>query len=264
MSEITETPVEQVPATTIVDSSIPGKLITRNEFGLVNNGSVKYVYTPEGLIDWRAMINPKHIVVNKFNFEKKGKPVPESLTGLDDRDLLILLAGMKELAQVRGFRSVRYSISTPTPGYVVAACTITWIGNFETENREIEFTSIGDAHPENTNKFGRNFLAAIAENRAFVRSVRNFLKINILAQDEVDKENPLSSDSGTVDPALESMIQVMDAHGINFEKIKATLIKEQYPDAANLKTLSDIPPTKRFELVGRIKDKAKAKKEAKT
>lgn len=257
-----EIPVEK-PAEVVVDTSIPPKLITRNEHGLINTGAVKYVYTPEGLIDWRAMINPKHLAINKFNFERKGKPIPESMTGLDDRDLLILLPGIKELAQMRGFSSVVYNISSPHPHYVVASCTISWIPNFETEGRVVSFTAIGDASPDNTNSFGKSFLGPIAENRAFVRSVRNFLKVNIVSQEELNTQNPLASDSQTIDPALESMIQVMDANKVTFEMIKATLMKENYPDADKLENLSQIPPTKRFELVGRIKDRAKKKTETK-
>ena len=262
MSDKTEKPSEQVAAEVVIDTSIPPKLITRNEHGLINNGSVKYAYTPEGLIDWRAMINPKHLAINKYNFERRGKPIPESLTGLDDRDLLILLPGIKELAQIRGFHSVGYTITSPHPSYVVSSCAITWIGNFETDNRSVTFSAIGDASPENTNSFGKNYLGPIAENRAFVRAVRNFLKINIVSQEEINTNNPMASDSRTIDPALESMIQVMDANGVTFEKIKATLIKENYPDADKLENLSQIPPTKRFELVGRIKDKAKNKTKA--
>jgi hypothetical protein len=240
-------------------SAIPPNKITRNECGLIDNGLVNYQYTSEGLVDWRSMIDPKHLAINKYNFERRGKPVPDSVTGLDDRDLLILLIGLKNLAQTRGFSDVSYSVVSPSQNYVIASCKITWIPNFETEGREVSFSAIGDASPENTNSFGKNYLGPIAENRAFVRAVRNFLKINIVSQEEINTNNPMASDSRTIDPALESMIQVMDANGVTFEKIKATLIKENYPDADKLENLSQIPPTKRFELVGRIKDKAKQK-----
>src|SRR5882724_3270872 len=181
MSDTTEKAFE------VIDTSIPPKLITRNSHGLINNGNVKYAYTPEGLIDWRTMINPKHLAINKFNFEKKGRPIPESVSGLDDRDLLILLPGIKELAQIRGYESVTYSIVSPTSNYVIVSCKISWIPNFETEGREVSFSAIGDASPDNTNNFGKNYLGPIAENRAFVRSVRNFLKINIVSQEEINQ-----------------------------------------------------------------------------
>ena len=55
------------------NSFIPKISFKRNEFGLIDNGSVIYHSTPEGFIDWRKMINPKHLVPNKQNFEKFGK-----------------------------------------------------------------------------------------------------------------------------------------------------------------------------------------------
>ena len=244
-----------------IKSSIPPYKITRNEFGLINNGLVNYKYNPDGTVDWRGMIEPEFLVPNKFNFEKKGRPIPESTSGLDDRDLLILLMGCKKLAQTRGYKSVEYSIISPTPNYVIASCKITWIPNYETEGREVDFSAIGDASVDNTTNFGRNYLGPIAENRAFVRAVRNFLKINIVSQEEVG--NPMGSDSKTVDPAIESMKKVMDTHNVTFEKIKATLLKENFPDADKLENLSQIPPDKRFELVGRIIAKAKGKPEKK-
>lgn len=255
-----ETPVEK-PAQ---ETATPKDIIHRNKYGLIENNLIRYQYTPEGLINWRAMINPVHLAINKGNFERRNKPVPDSMTGLDDRDLLILLPGIKELAQIRGFNSVVYNIVSPHPNYVVASCTISWVPNFETEFRVVTFSAIGDASPDNTNKFGKFYLGPIAENRAFVRAVRNFLKINIVSQEEINTSNPLASDSQTQDPALESMIQVMDAHGVTFEKIKETLVKEQFPNAEKLKELSEIPPAKRFELIGRIKKRAEEKKPKKT
>jgi len=255
MSEEAKTP--ETP-TIPVDSAIPPKLITRNEHGLINNGSVNYIYTPEGMIDWRAMINPKHLAINKFNFERKGRPLPDSVVGLDDRDLLILLPGIKELAQIRGYQCVSYNVTSPSKEYVVAVCTITYIPNFETEGRFVTFSAIGDASPENTNSFGRNYLAAIAENRAFVRAVRNFLKINIVSQEEVN-QNPMGSNSQTVDPNVETMINTMAKYGVTFEKVKEILVKENYPDAAKLNSVSEINSDKLFELIGRMHKKAKAK-----
>ena len=75
--------------------------------------------------------------------------------------------------------NVRYEVTSPSPAYVVATCSIDWIPNYETEDRAVTFSAIGDASPHNTQSFAKFFLGPIAENRAFVRCVRNFLKINI-------------------------------------------------------------------------------------
>lgn len=237
-------------------SFVPKVLFSRNEYGLINNNAVKYSYTLEGAIDWRKMINPKHLVPNKQNFEKFGKPIPKSIEGLEDKDLLILLAGIKELAQIRGFSSVEYDINSPAGDYIAAVCKITWIPNFETEGRCVTFSAIGDASPFNTTSFGKNFLGPIAENRAFVRCVRNFLKINITGQDEMA---PSPSEQIIEDTSSNILEELMKKHGLTFQKIKDKLIEEKFDKADSLESISDIPKFKQFELIERIKKKVNKK-----
>jgi hypothetical protein len=238
------------------NSSIPKSFVIRNEYGLINNESIKYQYTPEGLVDWRRMINPKHLVPNKQNFEKFGKPIPKSIEGLEDKDLLILLAGIKELAQIRGFQSVEYQINSPAGDYIAAVCRITWIPNFETENKIVTFSAIGDASPFNTTSFGKNFLGPMAENRAFVRCVRNFLKINITGQDEMA---PSASEQVVEDTSSNVLEELMKKHGVTFQKVKEKLIEEKFDKADSFESVSDIPKFKQFELIERIKKKVNKK-----
>lgn len=238
------------------DSSIPKSVITRNKYGLIDNGSVKYIYTPEGSIDWRKMINSKYLVPNKQNFEKFGRPVPKSIEGLEDRDLLILLAGIKELAQIRGFNSVEYQIETPAADYIAASCKISWIPNFETEGREVTFSAIGDASPFNTTSFAKVFLGPTAENRAFVRCVRNFLKISICSQEEM---SPAPSDQVVEDTSSSVLEELMKKHGITFQKVKEKLVEEKFDKAESFESASDIPKFKQFELIERIKKKVAKK-----
>jgi hypothetical protein len=238
------------------NTSIPNNFFTRNEYGLINNGLVKYHYTSEGFVDWRKMINTKHLVPNKQNFEKFGKPVPKNIEGLEDKDLLILLAGIKELAQIRGFQSVEYQVVSPAGDYIAAVCKITWHPNYETENKVVSFSAIGDASPFNTTSFGKNFLGPIAENRAFIRCVRNFLKINITGQDEMA---PSTSEQIVEDTSSSILEELMRKHGITFQKIKDKLIEEKFDNASNLENVSDIPKFKQFELIERIKKKVNKK-----
>lgn len=238
------------------NSFIPKNIISRNEHGLINNNVVKYLYTPEGFIDWRKMINPKHLVPNKQNFEKFGKQIPKTIEGLEDKDLLILLAGIKELAQIRGFSSVEYEIASPAGDYIAVICKITWLPNFETENRPVVFSAIGDASPFNTTSFGKNFLGPIAENRAFVRCVRNFLKINITGQDEMA---PSPSEQVIEDTSSNVLEELMKKHGVTFQKVKEKLIEEKFDKAESFESTSDIPRFKQFELIERIKKKANKK-----
>ena len=229
------------------------KKIDRNKDGLING--VDYLFTEDGLIDWRKMVKPEHLVPNKDRTSET------DVTKLKDYQLIILLGGIKELAQIRGFTDVRYEVVTPHHEYVAATCSITWIPNYETEGREVTFSAIGDASPRNTNSFASNFLGPIAENRAFVRCVRNFLKINIVGKEELggadapptaNNNSSVTTSDTSMDPR--SMLQsVMNEKGVPFEKIKAKLVAEQFDNAEGLASLQDIPKLKAFELIERLK-----------
>ena len=229
------------------------KKIDRNKDGLING--VDYLFTEDGLIDWRKMVKPEHLVPNKDRTSET------DVTKLKDYQLIILLGGSKELAQIRGFTDVRYEVVTPHHEYVAATCSITWIPNYETEGREVTFSAIGDASPRNTNSFASNFLGPIAENRAFVRCVRNFLKINIVGKEELggadapptaNNNSSVTTSDTSMDPR--SMLQsVMNEKGVPFEKIKAKLVAEQFDNAEGLASLQDIPKLKAFELIERLK-----------
>ena len=159
--------------------------ITRGPDGLIENK--EYKFTPDGFVDWRAMINPQFLYPNKDYFEIRKQPVPTSIEGLDDKQLLIMLGGIKELARLRGFKSVRCSIKHESPNYVTAICSIEWMGNYETSGEAVLFEDVANATEANTDNFCLKFLETIACNRAFVRCVRNFLNIHIVGADEIDK-----------------------------------------------------------------------------
>ena len=161
------------------------KQIKRDDDGLIKG--LDYALTEDGLIDWRKMVKHEFLVANRDRTSES------DVSKLEDNQLLILLGGIKELAQIRGYSNVQYSVQTPSSDYVVATCSITWTPNYETEGREVTFSAIGDASPDNTKSFARFFLGPIAENRAFVRCVRNFLKINIVGQDEMGESKTVSS-----------------------------------------------------------------------
>ena len=222
------------------------KKIDRNEDGLING--VDYIFTDDGLIDWRKMVKPEHLVPNKDRTSET------DVTKLKDYQLIILLGGIKDLAQIRGYTDVHYDVASPSPNYVVATCSITWKPNYETEGQEVTFSSIGDASHENTKSFAKLYLGPIAENRAFVRCVRNFLKINIVSAEELGdtKFVPETSTENKSDP-YNVLENVMKDKGVTFEQIKKKLIKEKYEDAEELKSVSDLPKFKMFELVERLK-----------
>lgn len=159
--------------------------ITRSPDGLIDKK--EYKFTPDGFVDWRAMIDPQFLYPNKDFFEIRKMQMPTSVEGLEDKALLIMLGGIKELARLRGFTSVKYSVNHVSANYVVAQCAIEWMGNFETAGQSVVFEDIANATEANTDSFCLKFLETIACNRAFVRCVRNFLNIHIIGADEIDK-----------------------------------------------------------------------------
>ena len=172
----------------------------RNADGLLEG--VKYEYNEDGSVNWRAMIAPEHLYPNKGWFETRNQPMPQSIEGLADHQLLIKLSGIKELAKLRGFNRVHYEVIKCEIDHVSVKCEINWIPNFENPKEESDFlppsTSFEDlanATVYNTSSFAQKFLETIAANRAFVRCVRNFLNVHIVGADEIDSSGGKSMPS---------------------------------------------------------------------
>jgi hypothetical protein len=229
---------------------VPPNLITRNKYGLIDDKSLNYVFNDDGSINWRRMVKTEHLVPNRQKTQET------DVSKLQDKDLLILLGGIKELAQIRGYTSVEYKVVAASENYFATSCRITWLPNYETGGKEIIFESLADATTNNTKSFARFFLAAIAENRAFVRCVRNFLKINIVGQEELgDAKLLYDSSSPNENPTSPHALleKVMKDKSVNFDQLKKKLIKESFDNAENLNSTLDIPKAKIFELIERIK-----------
>lgn len=205
----------------------------RNEHGLLE--SVEYEFNQDGSVNWRAMIDPEHLYPNKDWFEMRKMPVPDSIEGLDDSQLLIKLSGIKELARLRGFHNLTYDITESSDSRVVAQCMINWIENYESNGVQT-FASIANATTHNTNGFAAKFLECIAENRAFVRAVRNFLGIHIVGADEIDSSKNKSpivappSSSGAKDISPQGILK--EKAGLTFgdfkNKLRELYKKEEY------------------------------------
>ena len=229
--------------------------IKRDKSGLITQPNVDYIFNEDGLIDWRKMVK------DEFLFANKQKTKETDVSKLQDHELIIKLAGRKELAQVRGYTDVHHVVTAPTPDYVISTCSITWIPNYETEDNSVTFSAIGDASPHSTQSFAKYFLGPIAENRAFVRCVRNFLRINIVGQEELPAskltEDALSNGESQADP-ISLLKEVMKGKAITFDKLKQRLVNEGYEKANSINTLEDIPKSKIFELIERIKKIKKA------
>lgn len=247
--------------------SKPPKITKRNEHGLIDGAN--YVFQEDGTVDWRKMVNNNHIVPNRDNTSET------DVTKLKDKDLIILLAGLKEVAQIRGIKSVKYDIVSASPEYVCMKCGITWAGNYETEGEEIYFEGTADAGMNNTDGFGSIYLAAIAENRSFCRAVRNFLKINIVAKEEIApnkgkraSNNTTPTNTSNTASAMSPdsfLLSVLKENNISFEQVKNKMISEyttagkdkHIKEAENWGSIKDIPRLTAFEIISRIQKKSK-------
>ena len=230
---------------------IPPTLFIRNKYGLIEDNNINYLFNNDGSINWRAMVKSQYLVPNRQKTQET------DISKLEDKDLLILLGGIKELAQIRGYSKVEYKVISANDTYFATSCRITWIPNYETGGREIIFESLADATVNNTKSFARFFLAAIAENRAFVRCVRNFLKINIVSQEELGdakllEESSISQENPTSPHVL--LEKIMKDKSVSLEALKKKLIKEKFDNAENIGSIQDIPKVKIFELIEKLKN----------
>lgn len=238
------------------------KNFSRDEFGLLE--CVNYNFNEDNTINWRSMINKEHLVPNRdaLKNQKDVNLKEVDVTALQDNQLLILLAGIKELAQIRGYKNVRYDVIQAQPDYVAVKCTIDWLANYETSNQEVSFSALADAHLDNTKDFAKNFLMAIAENRAFVRAVRSFLKINIVGNDEMGKTTHIDTEiesSVTATQPIALLQKTMDEHKITFEQVKNGAVQKKMAGAENWNNLDDISPLSMFTIISGIKNKNKSK-----
>ena len=240
----------------------------RNEHGLLEN--VDYVFNEDGSINWRAMIKPEFLYPNKDWFTLRNKPVPNSVEGLDDKQLLIMLGGIKELAKMRGYCGIEFKVDNVSDGYVTAKCTIHWHENYETVNSySTTYEDVANATLANTDAFCAKFLETIACNRAFVRCVRNYLNIHIVGADEIDKSkgadnsSTIESDSSPVitpSALLEKILR--DKHSVDsfdsFKEILRDLWKnEKYrnEDAKDWSSFKDISAKEARKLIISLKSK---------
>ncbi len=233
--------------------------IKRDKDGLITEPKVDYTFDENGFIDWRKMLNDEWLYPNPTKNLRT-----TDVSKLEDNDLCVLLQGYKELAQIRGYTDVTYDLNSPSPDYVIATCSITWKPNYETENEAVIFSAIGDASPANTNGFGALYLGPMAENRAFVRCVRNFLKIGIVGRDELaanaaasrpitTRASVITEDAGVTANPIEMLSSLMSDKGVTFASVKKKLQEEGYSNVDKINSIDQIPKIKAFELIERLK-----------
>lgn len=155
-------------------------------------------------VDWQKLLaenEEEYVVLNQDTAYRYKKIPNKNLTRAqekeflaknnDDKFKLILLQFFKDLLHEEGFQSVEYSpIGNGTPEYAGLSCKITW------ENGKVT-SGIGDAHYNNATSFTKYYCGPIAENRSFVRAIKNYFNISLLGKDEVgeipEEDNKSSS-----------------------------------------------------------------------
>lgn len=165
------------------------KLLKRALNGLIEG--LEYKYDELGSVDWKATIPQKFLCPNEAWFKSRKKDVPASIEGLEDAQLIILLAGLKWAAKIRGFTSVDYQVIQNPAGQLencIVKCTINWKENYESP--ACSYSEIASCNAKNADaKFSLKFAEAIAANRAFSRCVRNYLNINIVTDVEIEEQS---------------------------------------------------------------------------
>lgn len=240
---------KDVEKATGVTPEAPKQASLRDENGLLKG--VTHHYKPNGMIDWRKMISPEHVVVNKFALAGRGidadslpadalaKLVEESR----EEDLVIKLAGFREIATIRGFNRIESEIKGDHHEKAVVKVTIEWIPNFENPNSTWEpytVSAIASASRESVDERFAKYLETLAENRAFVRAVRHSLGIVAVGQDEIKQEDQKAEVRNTKIHSL--LNELMNKLGLDFEGLKVLTVDEGIPWNEKWATLEKIDP----------------------
>lgn len=274
-TELVEQPAAELP---------PPKIFKRLENGLVEG--VEYIRRADGRIDWTKMIRPEYVVFNSKLDDKLikayGKPAAELNYGellaagveVDPRHVMVLLQGFYELADLRGYYEATPQLVHADLQICACQTTISWLPNEEEPEGKTSYGT-ADATMENTNGWG--YLAAMAGNRAFVRAVKQGLRIPILGFDEIAKkdsalpEAPASQGSGSTGGAIHTatLKQAAERHvdekggplPIPFESVKASASDKHRAkmesDPSTWSRWEDIPPKDCLTLIKLIKAKEK-------
>lgn len=243
-------PTSTTPETDLVDLT-PTRFERDPETGLVKGLSYPR-RTSDNRIEWHKLIDPRHVVFNSSPkmegaiVKAYGKPAKELVYGdliaagveVDPRHVLVLLMGFLELADLRGYYSAAPRIAHVThdwakddygkvvtgPGAIcVCECTITWIENEEERSGKASYGT-ADATMENTGGWG--YLAAMAGNRAFVRAVRQGLRIPMMSFDELAKKDSAIPEA-SAEPAKQmslsssTLLKAANSAKLTFEQIRA-------------------------------------------
>ena len=276
-------------AAAITEPTLP-PTIEWDERGLMKG--VEYKYRPDHSIDWRAMIEPQFLVVQKeYKDEAMARQNVTSLDAVDvtqvpDKQLLVLLGGWKRLLFLRGYESLIQHVDSVTPEKAVATCTITFAPNYETRMKSVTYSWTASASYLNTSgDIPQMFLEATAANRAFCLCLRGFLNINVVGKDEIGPARMAKREAAAQAPTVAEVESVHTSEGfkgkdtlskrcyeigISFDKLKEGAVakykEELKSDPTVWKSFDDIPSLDSWTLLDKLNkavavvDGAKVKK----
>lgn len=241
--------------------------VTRDQYGLIP--TVQYHFDEMGFVDWRKMVKDEYVVLNRYALAEKEIDV-STLTEEElndwkskakDEEKLIKLAGFKEVAWLRGIQSVTYQVISTTDASVTVIATISWLPNFENETFGVVSSGVATANIINTEEKYAKYLSSIAENRAFVRAVRNGLRIHSLGQDEINNDEPVNVNTSGPTPQS-ALAKVMEQKNLSFEKVKENAIKKGFEWDENWKTIADLDKKTAISIFSGIQRKDQERKAA--
>lgn len=228
-----------------------------------NRGLLKgldYKFTPLGFVDWRAMVNPEFVVLNRQYAARKGidlKIATEDektkyLAEWPDEGKLILLAGLRDVLRLRGFMSINYSISETPRGSSVAICTIELKPNFETGFAPVKCSGVASAAPETVDSAYKGAIEAIASNRALCRAIREGLNIYTVSEEELNPAEEIKIANNPINSYV-ALKDKCDKKGITFDTVKVYLAGRGLSDPSWV-SFSDLPPTVVYDVLSFIQN----------
>lgn len=238
------------------------KKIERNEDGLING--LEYIFDINGKIDWKAMTPKGYLYLNpdkgkRDRIEKEyGKPyeqIDPIKDNVKDSDLIIKLAGLRALLQIRGFNYIKLLPIESRVDYASVNCEISFIPSFESELRTIICQDNACAHEWNTNNFAKNYLLEIASNRALCRCIRNYLNLAIVSSEELggttnEQEQPKAAINS--EKQIKMLNTIMIAKNVKWKNIEVKL-KEENRWKDEYTCIDSLPKDLIFEFIERLK-----------
>ena len=156
-----------------------------------------------GLAALRSKIPEHFFYLNEQRLTEDGYDAEKlKISEAKEEYLFIKLAGLRFLARILGVVETAIKTDFVSSSRVVASCRITVKTPYG--ERE-EFTDIAGASVDNTKGVFAYHLEAIAANRAFARTVKNYFGLNILSDAEIETQKPQPKDESVKDTAQETV-----------------------------------------------------------